>query len=160
LRPLAVAAMGLTVRAIPGAADSGGFRPHGYYLWDPQVVWLHVISDALIALSYFCIPFGLVYLARKRRDMPFNWIFWMFAAFIVGCGMTHFMEIWTIWHASHVLAGIIKAATAVISVVTAVMIVLLIPKAIALPSTVELRALVRVLEVEIAGREQAVQEAR
>lgn len=58
---------------------SSSFVPHGYcYLWDPLVVWLHVVSDALIALSYYCIPAALVYLIRKRQDLPFNWVFWMF----------------------------------------------------------------------------------
>jgi len=33
------------------------FMPHGYCcLWNPGLVWLHVISDALIALPYFTIP--------------------------------------------------------------------------------------------------------
>ncbi|MFZ1159686.1 MAG: hypothetical protein WAO10_18010, partial [Candidatus Sulfotelmatobacter sp.] len=65
------------------------FMPHGYcFQWDPLVLWLHVISDGVIVLSYFCIPVALVYLARKRRDLPFNWIFWMFGLFIVGCGTT------------------------------------------------------------------------
>ena len=131
--------------------------PHGYcYLWDPHIVWLHVISDALIALSYFCIPFVLVYLVKKRRDLPFNWVFWMFGAFIVGCGTTHLMEIWTIWHPSYLISGVIKAATAAISVVTAVMLIPLIPKALALPSSDQLRSLNRALEAEIAEKQQTV----
>jgi len=85
------------------------FMPHGYcFLWDPLVLWLHVVSDGLIVLSYYCIPAALIYLARRRRDLPFNWIFWMFGLFIVGCGTTHLMEVWTIWHASYLLAGIVK----------------------------------------------------
>jgi len=77
------------------------FMPHGYcYLWDPWIVWLNVISDSLITLAYFCIPLALVYLVRQRRDLPFNWIFWMFALFILGCGTTHLMEVWTVWHGS------------------------------------------------------------
>jgi hypothetical protein len=33
---------------------SSDFMPHGYcYLWKPGLVWLHVVSDALIALAYF-----------------------------------------------------------------------------------------------------------
>jgi hypothetical protein len=53
--------------------------PHGYcYLWDPRIVWLHVISDALITLSYYCIPVVLIYFIRKNKDIPFNRNFWMF----------------------------------------------------------------------------------
>ena len=149
-----------------GCTDAGGrileflrrllspeFMPHGYcYLWDPWIVWLNVISDSLITLAYFCIPLALVYLVRQRRDLPFNWIFWMFALFILGCGTTHLMEVWTVWHGSYLLSGIIKALTAIVSVVTAVMLVPLIPQAIALPSPERLRATNQELMIQIAER--------
>ena len=55
------------------------FMPHGYcYLWDPWIIWLHVISDGLITLSYYAIPVILVYFIRKNKDLSFNGIFWMF----------------------------------------------------------------------------------
>ena len=96
--------------------------PHGFcYLWDPRIVWLHVISDALIALSYYCIPVILVYFIRKNRDRPFNRVFWMFAAFIVACGTSHLMEVWNVWHGSYLVSGVVKAITAVVSVVTVAM---------------------------------------
>src|SRR5207302_5629859 len=70
------------------------FLPHGTcYLWNPKIVWLHVISDSVITLSYYCIPVALIYLVRKRRDLPFNWMFSMFGLFILGCGTTHLMEV-------------------------------------------------------------------
>lgn len=132
------------------------FMPHGYcFQWDPLVLWLHVISDGVIVLSYFCIPVALVYLARKRRDLPFNWIFWMFGLFIVGCGTTHLLEIWTIWHANYLLAGIVKAITAVASAATAVMLIPLIPKAIALPSGEQLHAVTYELRLQVVERERA-----
>src|SRR5271157_2870952 len=49
---------------------SSDFMGHGYcYLWQPEIVWLHAISDSMIALSYYVIPFTLVYFVRKRRDL-------------------------------------------------------------------------------------------
>jgi hypothetical protein len=64
-------------------AIAGGFMPHGYcYLWKPGLVWLHVLSDSLIAVAYYTIPSLLVYFVRKRRDLPFNWIFLLFGSFI------------------------------------------------------------------------------
>lgn len=52
---------------------AGEFMPHGYcYIWNPGLVWLHVISDSLIAFSYFTIPFTLLWFVRKRRDLPFS----------------------------------------------------------------------------------------
>jgi PAS domain S-box-containing protein len=142
-------------------AKSAGFMPHGYcYTWDASIVWLHVLSDGLIALSYFCIPLALVYLARRRRDLPFNWIFWMFGLFIVGCGTTHGMEIWTVWHASYLLAGVVKAITAVVSVATAVMLLPLLPKVIALPSGEQLCTVNDELRVQVVERERVEHELR
>ena len=132
---------------------SSGFLPHGTcYLWDPKIVWLHVISDGIITLSYYCIPFALIYLVRQRRDLPSNWIFWMFGLFILGCGTTHLMEVWTIWHANYLLSGIVKAITAAISVVTALLLIPLIPKAIALPGPEHLHTVNRELQREISER--------
>ncbi len=105
--------------------------PHGMcYLWNPGLLALHVASDAIIAFAYFSIPGLLIYFIRKRRDLPFGWVFWMFGAFIVGCGMTHVFEIYTIWHPVYWLSGTLKAFTAAASLVTAIMLVPLIPRAL------------------------------
>src|ERR1700686_3847130 len=94
-----------------------GILPHGTsYLWTPGLVGLHVVSDALIALSYLTIPVTLVYFLRKRRDISFSWIFVCFGTFIVACGATHLMEIWTIWFPAYWLSGAVKAFTACVSV--------------------------------------------
>src|SRR6202521_6287292 len=119
---------------------SRDFTPHGFcYLWDPRIVWLHVISDGLITLSYYCIPIALVYFIRKNRNLPFNRMFWMFGGFILACGTTHLMEIWNIWHGSYLLAGVIKAITAAVSVITAAMLIPLVPKVISLPGRMDLQ---------------------
>jgi len=135
---------------------SPDFMPHGYcYLWDPRMVWLHVISDGLIALSYYCIPVVLIYFIRKNRDIPFNRIFWMFGTFILACGTTHLMEIWNVWHGSYLLAGVLKAITAVVSVITAAMLIPLVPQVISLPERMHLQEVNRKLEEEIAQRKWA-----
>ncbi|MEH2324658.1 MAG: PP2C family protein-serine/threonine phosphatase [Nostoc sp.] len=115
------------------------FIPHGHcYLWKPDLVSLHIISDALIALSYYSIPVTLFYFVSKRKDLPFNWIFLLFSGFIVACGTTHIMEIWTLWFPTYWVSGLIKALTAIISVFTAVQLIPLVPQALALPSPAEL----------------------
>src|SRR5471032_2699777 len=115
--------------------SSDGFMPHGMcYEWNPAVIWLHVVSDALIALAYYSIPLTLIYFVRKRKDLVFDWIFVCFAVFIVACGTTHVMEILNIWHPTYWLSGVIKAITAVTSIVTAILLIRLVPAAIALPS--------------------------
>ena len=132
---------------------SSDFMGHGYcYLWQPGIVWLHAISDTMIALSYYVIPFALVYFVRKRRDLPFHWMFLMFGIFIFGCGTTHLMEVWTVWHGTYRLAGVIKAITAASSVATAALFVHLLPEAVALPSPAQLRAANEELEGEVRER--------
>lgn len=133
------------LQAIPGQISD--FYPHGYcYLWRPGLVMLHLVSDSIITLSYYSIPVGLVWLVRSRRDIPFNWIFWLFALFIAGCGTTHLMEIWTLWHPSYWLAGGVKALTALASIGTAIALVPLLPKAAALPTPTVLERTNRELE--------------
>src|SRR5882757_2337459 len=128
---------------------SSDFMPHGYcYLWKPGLVWLHVVSDALIALAYFSIPIALIYFIRKRRDLPFNWMFLCFGTFIMACGTTHAMEVWTLWHGTYWLSGAIKAVTAMASVPTAILLLYLVPHAVALPSPQAMR-------LEIAERKSA-----
>jgi len=140
---------------------SSGFMPHGYcYLWDPRIVWLHVVSDLLITLSYYCIPLVLLYFVHKRRDLPFNWMFVMFGVFILGCGTTHLMEVWTVWHANYLISGLIKAITALVSVTTALLLLQLVPKALTLPSPSRLQEINSALEKEIAERKQAEQRFR
>jgi PAS domain S-box-containing protein len=132
------------------------FMPHGVcFLWNPGVLWLHAISDTIIAVSYYLIPLALVYFVWRRKDLPFNWIFVMFGVFIFGCGTTHLMDVWTLWHGTYRLAGIVKAVTAAASVVTAGLLVYLLPQAIALPSPEQLRRANHDLEREIGGRRKA-----
>jgi PAS domain S-box-containing protein len=138
----------------PRLAASQDFMPHAYcYMWNTRLIWLHVVSDALIFLSYLSIPFTLVYFARRRRDVPFNWMFLCFGTFIVACGFTHGMEIWTLWHANYWLSGAIKAITALASVPTAILLVKLVPEALALPSPAA-------LQVEMTHRERAEAKSR
>lgn len=138
---------------------SSDFMPHGYcYLWRPEIVWLHALSDGAITLSYLFIPLALIYFVRKRRDLPFHWMFLLFGLFIFGCGGTHAMEIWTLWHGTYRLAGVIKAITAVASVGTAAALVPMIPRALVLPSPSQLRVANLALERENAER-RGVEEA-
>ena len=119
---------------------SSGFMPHGYcYRWVPGLVWLHATSDSLIFLSYMSIPVTLMYIVRRRKDLPFNWIFVCFGVFIVACGLTHAMEVWNLWHAMYWLAGLIKAVTAAASIATAVLLVRLVPQAVGIPSAGDLK---------------------
>jgi PAS domain S-box-containing protein len=137
------------------------FMPHGHcYFWTKGLVALHAISDGLIVLAYYSIPLTLVYFVRQRKDIAFNWMFVCFAVFIMACGTTHLMEIWNIWHADYWLAGGIKALTALASVPTAILLVRLVPQALALPGTQQLNRVNEALHVEVAERKRAENEVR
>jgi PAS domain S-box-containing protein len=140
---------------------SESFIPHGHcYLWQTNLVWLHIFSDAFIALAYYSIPATLFYFVRKRQDLPFDWIFLLFSAFIVACGTTHLIEIWTLWYPTYWVSGFIKAVTAIISVITAVKLVSLVPQALALPSHIQIEQANQELQTQIAERLRVEKELR
>eukprot|EP01136_Pigoraptor_vietnamica_P009015 Opistho-1_new@45079 len=113
---------------------SQGFLPHGYcFQWSPELLGLMVSSDAVTAASYFSIPLALLVFVRRRTDLRFNSIFLLFSAFIFLCGSTHIVDIITIWWPQYWLQGYVKAATAVVSLVTAVALWWLMPAALRLP---------------------------
>jgi len=136
--------------------DFKGLIPHGYCLsWSPFLLWLHVVSDLLITLSYYFIPLILIYFLRQRKDQPYPWLIGMFALFIIACGTTHLLSIATIWIPLYWLDGYIKAFTALISVATALALLKIIPLALKLASPAQLQA-----EIERAKlAEEAHQEA-
>jgi two-component sensor histidine kinase/PAS domain-containing protein len=120
-------------------ATASGMMPHGHcYLWNPALIALHVTSDTLIALAYTTIPLTLGWFVRKRRDVPFSWMLVCFATFIVSCGMTHWLEVWTLWRPDYWVSGAVKGVTAAASVPTAVLLVRLMPRALAIPSAADL----------------------
>ncbi|NJK27508.1 MAG: PAS domain S-box protein [Coleofasciculaceae cyanobacterium SM2_3_26] len=132
------------------------YMPHGHcYLWQSNLVWLHVLSDGAIALAYYSIPLMLLYFICKREDAPFRYMFVLFGAFIVTCGTTHLMEIWTLWYPAYWLSGSVKATTALVSGYTALELLPLLPQALALPSPAQLKAINQELETQIAERKQA-----
>ncbi len=99
---------------------SGGYAPHGYcLLWQPELIWTHVIADLLIAGAYFSIPIALVSLVRRRQDIEFGGMLWLFALFICACGSTHLMSVWNLWHGDYGAEALVKALTAAASVPTA-----------------------------------------
>jgi two-component system cell cycle sensor histidine kinase/response regulator CckA len=135
-----------------------GFEPHGHcFLWTPALLWLYVVSDGLIALAYYSIPVGLVYFVRRRRDLAFKPVFVMFGAFIVACGTTHLLGVWTLRHPDYWLDASVKALTAVFSLGTAAVMWRVIPQALALPSPTRLEAANSDLQREIAERRRAEQ---
>jgi PAS domain S-box-containing protein len=131
---------GLSSNLLATGSGLEPFMPHSHcYLFIPQLVYLHLSSDFLIGVSYVAISFTLAYLVyRARRDIPFHWVFLAFGLFIIACGGTHFMEIYTTYNATYWLAGYVKLVTAVASVATAVILPPLVPRALALMQAAKL----------------------
>lgn len=131
------------------------YIPHGHcYLWNPGLVSLHLISDSLIAIAYLSIPLMLVYFVQQRKDLPFPYMFWLFSAFIVSCGTSHLLDVWTLWHPTYWFSGTLKAITALISLLTAFELRILIPQALVLPSPAELEKANQELQKQIVERQR------
>lgn len=137
---------------------SSDFMPHGHcFYWKPEIVWLHVVSDALIAIAYFSIPAILIYFVRRRRDIPFSGLFLLFGGFIFWCGLTHVLNVVTLWYPIYRFDGVAKAVTAFVSVFTVIALVPIIPQALLLRSPRDLEKANRELEkanrdLEIANK--------
>ncbi|WP_223261137.1 putative bifunctional diguanylate cyclase/phosphodiesterase [Methylophilus medardicus] len=132
------------------------FMPHGHcYLWTPVLLWMYVVSDTVIAISYYTIPIALLYLVKKRADLEFNWVFVMFSLFIFACGTTHLIGILTIWHPAYWLDATMKSVTAVASGITAIMLWRLMPVALTITSNKQLRTTIARLESEVQKRMEA-----
>jgi signal transduction histidine kinase len=140
---------------------SSNYAPHGYCLfWSPGLVATHITADAVIAAAYFSIPIALVTLMRRRRDLEFGWIFWCFATFIMACGLTHIISIWTLFQGVYGIEALVKVITAIASIATAIVLWPLLPKAAALPSPAKLQAANAELAAMIGERDRALEELR
>lgn len=131
--------------------DPSGLTPHGFcLLWDPGLIWLHAVSDAAIGLAYLTIPLALAVFVVRRNDLVFKPVFVLFAAFIVLCGTGHWIDLLTIWFPVYRVQGLVKAATATASILTAISLWVFLPQAMLLPSPMQLREVKQAL----AEREQ------
>ncbi|HEY9580586.1 MAG TPA: histidine kinase dimerization/phosphoacceptor domain -containing protein [Rhizorhapis sp.] len=117
-------------------------------LWPPGFIWLHAVSDAVIGLTCLGIPPVLLWLVRRRPDLEFRSAFYLFVAFVLFCGATHFMSILALWVPAYAAEGLVKAVTALLAIGTAILVWPLAPRLFALPSAVQLGR----LNAELAGK--------
>jgi signal transduction histidine kinase len=142
---------------VRGFFDAGDLTPHGFcLLWRSDILWTHVTSDAIIAISYFSIPAAIAYFVTKRDDIEFKPVLWAFALFIIACGATHVMSIVTLWKAYYGAEAAVKVVTAAVSVVTAAALWPLMPAALAWPSPKQLQSANDELRVLIRERDNAM----
>ena len=119
---------------------SSNYMPHAMcYLYNRQLIALHLGSDAAIWVAYVSISCTLLYLVWKtRREIPFSWMFLAFGLFIIACGFTHFMEIVVLWKPLYWLSGDVKLVTALASVITAIALPGLVPQVRSMVTTAQL----------------------
>ena len=124
---------------ISGFFETSEFIPHGFCLtWRPDVFWTQIVSDSVIAISYFLIPCVLLYFYYRQTKVRFGWLLVLFGLFIVLCGLTHALDIWTLWFPDYGVQALVKAVTALVSAGTAVILWVIVPRAMALPSARDL----------------------
>lgn len=137
------------------------YMPHGYcLLWRPDLVAMHAISDGLIALAYFAIPVAIIVLARRRGDLTgdVGHVVVLFSAFILACGITHIGSLLTLWYPIYGLHALAKIATAIVSILTAVVIWRLLPALARLPSISQVERMNKQLLEEVEARKKAYEE--
>ncbi len=135
--------------------DPTGFIPRAQCgAWTPALIWLHNLSDFFIWTAYLAIPIVLMRFAYKRRhELPFAQVFWLFGLFIIACGSTHLMDIILFYNPLYRLSGLIKLITAAASWGTVVALVPIVPRALVMRSP-------EALQAEIEDREKAEAEVR
>jgi two-component sensor histidine kinase len=141
--------------------DFSQYMPHGMcLLWQPWLVSLWVLSDLLISVSYFAIPFALLKVTRARPDIRHRGIVLLFAGFITLCGITHVLSIVTLWLPIYPPMGWVKLATGLVSMATAVVLFRLVPVFKAIPSPSQLEAANADLRDAIAAHEATLADLR
>ncbi|HVK15035.1 MAG TPA: PAS domain-containing protein [Gemmataceae bacterium] len=125
--------------------------------WSAELGWLHILSDLAIWGAYFAIPAVLVVFARRRRDVPFQNLFWLFGAFIFACGSTHLIEAIIFWEPVYRLAGFVKLFTAAVSWATVAALFRVVPQATTMKTPRQLEAEVAARTAELKAANEALE---
>ncbi|MBO9572124.1 MAG: GHKL domain-containing protein [Chitinophagaceae bacterium] len=116
--------------------------------WSDFHGWMYIISDLMIWLAYFLIPLIIIsYFKNKKTAIRFQNVYLLFAAFILLCGSTHFLDAMMFWFPMYRLNGVVRFLTAVASLFTVYYLVKILPQVNKMRTALE-------LENEIARREE------
>jgi two-component sensor histidine kinase len=130
--------------------------------WSDFHGWLYILSDTTIWASYFAIPLLLMRMLRKRDDIPFPKIIWLFVAFIIFCGTTHVMDAIIFWWPAYRLSALIRLFTAIVSAVAVYALYKVMPLIFSLRSVKELEYEInqrKIAEEKLAASEFLLREA-
>jgi PAS domain S-box-containing protein len=132
------------MQLLSGFLDLENLFPYGYRLsWRSISLWINAGSDLFIALAYYAIPLMLIYFVRQRKDSPSSGLMLMFAGLILACGITHLLSVVTVGIPLYWLESLFKGLTAILAVITALLMLRMIPRVLSLPSAAQLQAEIR-----------------
>jgi PAS domain S-box-containing protein len=119
--------------------DTADWPPRWYCgNWTDFHGWLYIISDLLIWSAYFAIPITILRFISRRHDAKFVRAYFLFAAFILACGTTHFLDAATFWFPAYRLNALVRFVTGVVSWATVLYLIKILPVANSLRSHAEL----------------------
>ncbi len=122
-------------------------------IWSEFEGWLYIVSDIMIWAAYFAIPFIILRYVVRKNNAHYIKLYYLFAAFILACGITHFIDAMMFWIPVYRISSLAKFVTAIISWVTVVALVKFLPSAFATRTIPE-------LEAEIQRRKNAEEAVR
>jgi hypothetical protein len=131
-------------------------------LSSPWITTVLIGKDIAIALAYFAIPAAMLWVLKDReQDLLYPWLWTLFAAFIVACGLTHVAHAWSMiagleYLLAHVVIGLVTAA---ISVGTAIAFINILPQIRNLPSPGKQKAeLERLVAIKTREKDALIKE--
>ena len=108
--------------------------------WTDFHGWLYILSDFSIWAAYFTIPVTIIRFIARKQDMRFMRLYFLFAAFILACGATHFLDALAFWLPLYRLSALMRLVTAVVSWITVFYLVKHLPLLFSLKSQGALEA--------------------
>jgi hypothetical protein len=120
----------------------------------------------MIDAVYLSLVVAIILFAWKRKDASLNNLFVWYGFFILLCGFTHLFLIWVLWNSGYGPEGIIKAFTAIVSALAAVVTWRCILYVLSFPSLekwegsdVKLQQINRQIEREVVSRAADLEQA-
>lgn len=138
--------------------SSAQFVPHAVcLLWRPDLLIMHGVSDFLICAAYFAIPVTILRAVKARPDLLDPKVASLFAAFITACALSHMSGLLTLWYPAYGFQGVVKVATAGVSIYTAIQLARLLPVFLTMPSRQEMARKEAEVAIEQRKREAALE---
>ncbi len=117
--------------------------------WTDFHGWLYILSDLMIWFAYFAMPVIIFrYVSKRKQVIKYPGLYLLFAAFILLCGTTHFLDAAMFWVPMYRLNALVRFFTALVSLMTVYSLIKILPEAFKQKTSVE-------LENEIRRREFA-----